>query len=192
LNLGILGGTFNPPHNGHLIVAEHVRECLGLERVLFVPSEVSPHKQHVDSVSSRDRLEMVKLAIGGNSAFGFSDVEIIRGGVSYTVETLQELKTIHPLAGFYLLIGMDNVDEFHLWKDPSHLLRLAQVIVMSRPNFTMTGIDPSIKDRVTMCEVPDIGISSSEIRRRVKEGRSIRYLVPDAVEKYIRTHRLYL
>jgi len=192
LNLGILGGTFNPPHNGHLIVAECVRERLGLERILFVPSEISPHKQHADPVSSRDRLEMVKLAIRGNSAFGFSDVEITRGGVSYTVETLQDLESIHPLARFYLLIGMDNLAEFHSWKDPGRLLELAEVIVMSRPEFTMTGVDPSIKGRVTMCEVPDIGISSREIRRRVKEGKSIRYLVPETVEVYIRAHRLYL
>jgi len=102
------------------------------------------------------------------------------------------LESIHPLARFYLLIGMDNLAEFHSWKDPGRLLELAEVIVMSRPEFTMTGVDPSIKGRVTMCEVPDIGISSREIRRRVKEGKSIRYLVPETVEAYIRAHRLYL
>ena len=191
MNLGILGGTFNPPHNGHLIVAEHVREELGLEKILFVPSEISPHKRHVEMVSSKNRLEMVRLAIAGNVAFDISDAEIERGGVSYTVETLQALKATHARDILHLLIGMDNLAEFYSWKDPQRILELANFVVMTRPDFTMLDVDPSIREKVRICAVPEIGISSREIRGRVKEGMSIRYLVPDTVGEYIHRHKLY-
>lgn len=191
MNIGIFGGTFNPPHNGHLIIGEHVRERMRLDRILFIPSAISPHKQREETVSSRDRLEMVRLAIQGNERFAFSDVEIVRGGVSYTVDTLQELCRTHPRDHFHLLIGLDNLPEFHSWKDPQRILELADVVVMSRPDFTPHSVDPAIVREVTTCTVPEIGISSREIRRRVKEGKSIRYLVPPDVEGYIRKRGLY-
>lgn len=191
MKVGIFGGTFNPPHVGHLIVAEHVRIELSLDRVMFVPAFIPPHKLHDDVVSSEHRVAMLKLAIQDNPHFEVSEAELQRGGVSFTVDTLQELTAKRPSDEFILLIGMDNLLEFHSWKSPGRILDLAKVVVMTRTGFMEKDNSILSKDKMKLCPVPEIGISSREIRKRVHEGSSVRYLVPDSVRDYIVEHRLY-
>jgi nicotinate-nucleotide adenylyltransferase len=191
MKIGIFGGTFNPPHMGHLIVAEYAREHLGLSRVMFVPSAVSPHKQGREIIDGHHRLTMLQEAVRENSGFAVSDLEVQRGGVSYTVDTLQELHGVFPQYGLVLLIGADNLNEFHLWRAPERILELADVVALTRPGFSAGEADPGLAKHIAVCQVPAIGIEARQIRRRVREGQSIRYLVPAAVESYILRHRLY-
>ena len=190
MNIGIFGGTFNPPHVGHLIVAERVREELGLGKILFVPSTISPHKQHLELANPAYRMEMVQLAVLGREFFEASDIEISRGGVSYTVDTLEQLRNSHPNDLLFLILGMDNLAEFNTWKSPERILEHAQIILMTRPG-VQPSVDNAFQRKFTLCRVPEIGISSSEIRERVRQGKSIRYLVPKSVESYIYFRKLY-
>lgn len=192
MKIGILGGTFDPPHMGHLIVAEHVRDRLGLEKILFIPAVIPPHKQkRADITSPEVRLEMLRLALAGNPEFEASDIEVRRGGVSYTVDTLKELRLRHPSDALFLMIGMDNVAEFHLWKDPEMIMRIAHVVVMTRPGFQPENAAQGVMKSMSVCDVPEIEISSREIRNRVRGGQSIRYLVPTTVLDFIAENRLY-
>jgi nicotinate-nucleotide adenylyltransferase len=191
VSLAIFGGTFNPPHLGHLIVAEHARTELHLDRVLFLPAAMPPHKLTDDIIAADHRIAMLRCAIEGNEHFAVSELEIQRGGVSYTIDTLRQLKQ-RGEDKLFLLIGMDNLLEFHTWKSPEQILQLATVVVMTRPGFRAADVPPEMKDRVTICPVPEIDIASREIRLRVREGKSIRYLVSDAVAEYVRQHNLYL
>lgn len=191
MNLGIFGGTFNPPHMGHLVVAERVREELRLNKVLFIPSAISPHKQHKDLMDPACRMEMVRLALLRQECFEPSSIEIDRGGVSYTVETLERLRQDYPGDVLHLLIGMDNVEEFETWKSPEEIVNLAKVVVMTRPGFPSREVAGEVQRSFVFCQVPEIGISSSEIRKRVKEGKSIRFLVPKPVEAFIKYRGLY-
>jgi nicotinate-nucleotide adenylyltransferase len=190
MKVGIFGGTFNPPHMGHLIVAEWAREVLQLDKILFVPAAVSPHKIDLDIVEAHHRLEMLSCAIQGNRYFDFTDLEVQRGGISFTVDTLQVLKERHQDDVLVLLIGADNLLDFHTWKDPETILALAEVVVLTRPGFVASA-DEGYMKRVSLLEVPEIAIESRQIRRRVKEGRSIRYLVPFPVEVYIQKNGMY-
>jgi len=187
---GIFGGTFDPPHVGHLIIGEHVRESLHLEKVIFVPAAIPPHKTTATITDGAKRLEMLHLAVGKNPFFEVDDQELRRGGVSYTVDTLTELSRKRPGDSWVLLIGRDNLPEFRTWKEPERILRFAQVVVMTRPGHEDEN-SREVPDGMIICRVPEIGISSSEVRARVREGRSIRYLVPSSVEKYITAHLLY-
>ena len=190
MKTGILGGTFNPPHTGHLIIAEHVRQQLDLDKILFVPTALPPHKQEDEIIGADHRLEMVRHAINGNDHFDVSDIEVVRGGVSFTVDTLNELKNRSPEEVLFLLIGMDNVRDFHTWKDPARILELATVVALTRPGFPVErGIIS--ERRILLCEVPEIQIASSSIRLEIRKGKSVRYLVPQEVEWYIEKHRLY-
>lgn len=191
MKVGIFGGTFNPPHMGHLIVAEWSREALQLDKVLFVPAAISPHKIDLDIVEAHHRLEMLSCAIQGNRYFDFTDMEVQRGGISFTVDTLKALKERHQDDVLSLLIGADNLGDFHTWKEPEVILTLAEVVVLTRPGFSANGVDERFEKSVSLLEVPEIAIESRQIRRRVKEGRSIRYLVPFPVEAYIQKHGLY-
>lgn len=191
MKLGVYGGTFSPPHVGHLIVATAVREQLGLERVLFVPGAVPPHKTGQEILDGSHRLAMLRLAVEGDEGLGVSDIELRRGGVSYTVETLEELARRHAGAELHLLIGMDNYTEFDTWREPGEILRLARLVVMTRPGYTKRGAPELPAERVIFCDVPEIEIASRQIRKRVREGKPIRYLVPPAVERYVLEHRLY-
>lgn len=191
MTLGILGGTFNPPHIGHLIVAEAVRSELALDRILFIPAAIPPHKMNHDIAAPQHRVEMVRRAVEGNPYFAVSEMEVRRGGISFTVDTLRQLQREQPDARLFLLIGMDNLPEFPTWRSPERILELATVVVMTRPGFAANDVPPDLKGRVRICPVPTIGIASSEIRARVKEGKSIRYLVADPVRDYIHHHNLY-
>ena len=191
MKLGIFGGTFDPVHHGHLIVAEYVRETVGLDRILFIPTMISPHKQDADITAAIDRFAMLREAVGANPFFEASDLEIERGGVSYTVDTLRILMESHRPADLYLLIGADNLRDFGSWKDPEEIVKRARLIVMNRPGFTAGEADRPLPEDAIQCVVPSIDISATEIRRRVEQGLPISYLVPLSVERYIAQHRLY-
>lgn len=192
MKIGIYGGTFNPPHVGHLIVAEQVRIELALDEIMFVPSFISPHKQEGESDVAEHRLAMTKLAISDNPCFKYSDFEITKKDTSFTVNTLDYLRLKYPLDSFYLIIGMDNYLTFHLWKDPERVLKLVTLVVMNRPNYPKQVNEVFGTNNTLFVDVPNIDISSSDIRRRVKENRSIHYLVPKSVEEYIHSNSLFL
>lgn len=191
MNIGIFGGAFNPPHLGHLIVAEVVREHLHLDKVFFVPSADPPHRRDVGRATAETRLEMVKLAIQRNPAFEVSDVELHRPGKSYTIDTITAFEALYPRARLHLLIGSDNVVEFHTWKSPREIIAKCDLIVFPRSGFPFSDVKNEFAKAAQIVSVPSIGISASDIRRKVKMGRSIRYMVPPAVEDYIVRHRLY-
>jgi nicotinate-nucleotide adenylyltransferase len=191
MKIGVFGGTFDPPHIGHLIVAEHVREAVELDRILFVPTATPPHKRDRTITPGEQRVAMVRLAIARHDPFAVSDMEVQRGGVSFTADTLEELKRLHPSAALFFLLGMDNLIEFGTWKDPERILRLARLIVMTRPGFVPGTELESIAGNVEYCTVPQIGVSGSEIRARIREGKSISFLVTPEVRRFIDSHGLY-
>lgn len=191
MNIGIFGGTFNPPHLGHLIVAEHVRETAGVDKIIFVPSFISPHKQAGEEKDAPARLEMVRLALKDNPQFEVSDIELQRKGTSFTFETVETIHANHPNDSLFFLIGMDNFIDFHSWKFPERIVQHAKLIVMNRPSYRRASTPLPFTESAIFVDVPNIEISSSEIRAAVKAHRSIRYLVPPAVEEYITAHRLY-
>lgn len=189
---GLLGGTFNPPHVAHLIVAHIVRETLDLERILLVPTSVHAFKGEA-GVSARDRAVMAELAVAGDAALEVDRIEVRRGGVSYTIDTLRELREREPDTVWHLIVGRDNLAELRQWRDVDRLPDLAQVVLISRgvEGASPDGGEPAFGGRFSRVRVPALEISSTMIRRRVAEGRSIRYWVPPAVEAYIAEHGLY-
>lgn len=194
--IGIFGGTFNPIHTAHLIMAEEVRAQVHLDKVLFIPSANPPHKNTDDIIDAATRLEMINLAIEGNNYFESSDIEIksAQYSKSYTVDTLMALRLMYKdePTKLYLIIGMDNLTELHTWKDPGKLFALAEVVVMNRPGFLIQNVHNEYSGRVIFVPAPDIDISSTDIRHRLKENRSIKYLVPAKVENFITENKLYL
>jgi nicotinate-nucleotide adenylyltransferase len=191
VKIGIFGGTFNPPHIGHLIVAESVRDQLQFDRMLLIPSAQTPNKHDALLAPAEARLEMTRLAAEGNRAFGVSDIEVRRQGISYTVDTVIALAAENPRAKLSLIIGVDNLLEFSSWKLPNEILSRADLVVLSRPGFDQRDAKNEFSRLATFVNVPQIGISGTDIRRRVKLGRSIRYLVPHRVGVYIERYRLY-
>ncbi len=191
MKIGIFGGTFNPPHYGHLITSEIVREQLQLDKILFIPTAIPPHKTDRFLLDGKLRLNMLQLAVMENSYFEVSDIELARGGKSYTIDTLKVLAKLYPKSSLYLIIGIDNLIDFHTWKSPNKILEKSEVVVINRPGFETKTVRNKFTKRVTFIRVPNIDISSREIRRRVKQGKSIKYLVPPAVEQYILTKGIY-
>jgi len=196
--IGILGGTFNPIHLGHLLTAQDALEQLGLERVIFIPSATPPHKVVDKLASARDRLRMIELAIRGNGRFEVDDIEIRRGGKSYSVDTLAELRRRHRWAALYFIIGADSLRELHLWREVARLVTLCTFVTVPRPGFEPKPVvDPRLDGatrrrlRQQVLRGHACDIASRDIRARVARRRSIRYLVPDAVREYIRRRRLY-
>jgi nicotinate-nucleotide adenylyltransferase len=194
MSICLFGGTFDPPHNGHIRIAESVREQLQIDTVLFIPAFIPPHKQSNYLSSTTDRLTMLKLAIAGKTSLEICEVEIKRQGVSYSIDTIRAIKQTRNLKReeLYFLIGADSLLELHLWKDPEMILTEARVLVAARPNFDLNLVRPEFRSEVEIIESPLMDISSSLIRDRIKKGRSIRELVPVAVAAYIREQRLYL
>jgi nicotinate-nucleotide adenylyltransferase len=191
MKTGVFGGTFDPPHIGHLIIAQHVLQDLRLDRIVFVPGATPPHKQDRQISMAEHRLAMLRAAVAGNPGFEVSDAEIRRGGVSFTVDTLLEMQSARPEDALYFLLGMDNLPEFATWKSPERIMRISQLVVMTRPGFS-PDLPPLLSEgRPILCRVPAIGVSSSMVRQLVGEGKSIRYVVPDAVESYVASHGLY-
>ena len=191
MKIGIYGGTFNPPHIGHLIVAEQVITILGLDKIIFIPSFISPHKQKGESDVAEHRLSMTELAISGNPKFKCSDIEIVKKETSYSIHTLEQLKRENAADTFYLIIGMDNYLTFQLWKEPHRILELITLVVLNRPGYAKQVNEVFGTKNTVFVDVPNIDISSSDIRKRVKEKRSIQYLVPKRVEEYISANGLF-
>lgn len=183
MRIGILGGSFDPIHHGHLILARAAKEELGLDRVVLIPANKSPHKTDTNPATPEDRWAMVNLAIRGEEGFEASDIELRRPAPSYTVDTLQEFKVRFPGDEFTLLIGADNVATFDTWREPDEIRRLVRIAVLDRAG-SATAHDWPVVQRL-------VDISSTDIRSRVAAGRSIRYLTPGAVCDYIHSHRLY-
>jgi len=183
--LGLFGGSFNPIHVGHLILAERAAEELELEKVLFVPNSVSPLKAPEAYASGRDRLAMVRAAVRGNARFGVLDDEIRRGGTSYTFDTVAALSD-RTSAKLYFLIGTDAVSDLDRWHRARELARRVTFAVLRRPGSERTQPPPWVE-----VSAPLIDISSSEIRDRIRAGRSVRYLVPDAAAAIVKKRRLY-
>ncbi|MCX7877252.1 MAG: nicotinate-nucleotide adenylyltransferase [Ignavibacteria bacterium] len=196
--IGIFGGTFDPPHVGHLISAEEVREQMNLEKVLFIPSAVPPLKEISDITDKNIRYEMTKLAVEGNKYFEASDVELKlsseTGGMSYTVNTLLALRAIYHKSQFrlYLIIGMDQLASLDRWYMPQKLFAMSEVIVINKPGWNLQDVKNEYVKQVIPLSVKHLEISSSDIRQRVREGRSIKYLVPESVERFIIKNKLYL
>ncbi|MCK5573808.1 MAG: nicotinate-nucleotide adenylyltransferase [Bacteroidetes bacterium] len=191
MKFGVFGGTFDPPHIGHLIVAESARETLDLDHVRFVPAWIPPHKQRPDITSAHHRLRMLELAVSGNPNLTIDDREIQRQGVSYTVDTLESMLQHSPSDELYLLLGGDNLIEFNQWKDPERIAKLVILVVMTRPGFSVDQEELIKMEGVMVCEVPDIEIASREIRERIRDGKSVRYMLTDPVREYIDEHQLY-
>ncbi|MCH8814929.1 MAG: nicotinate-nucleotide adenylyltransferase [Chloroflexi bacterium] len=185
VRLGVLGGSFDPIHLGHLILGETAREQLSLDKVMFIPAGNQWRKEGRGVAAAEYRLAMVRLAVDGNSAFEVSTMEIDRDGPTYTVETLAQLHAESPGIEISFIVGVDALADMPHWKEPRRIFELAMVCVAARVGEAVED------DRVTRIEMPEVNISSSVVRERVKEGKSIRYLVPDAVERYVREHGLY-
>lgn len=187
MKIGILGGTFNPIHIGHLILAEEAREKLDLDRVIFVPTYLPPHKDNSDIAFASARMMMVKLAISGNKYFCVSGVEIKRNGRSYTIETIKEFKEIYPKDELFFIIGSDLLKYLDEWKDLDEIIKIVKFIVATRPGYPLEKIPSYIQT----IPIRAVDVSGFEIRCCVKENRSFRYLVPEAVYKYIIKKKLY-
>lgn len=192
MRTGIFGGTFDPPHMGHLIAVEAARELLHLDLVRVIPAAVSPHKLQMESSPAAMRLKMTLLAFGGNSAFTIDERELRREGPSYMVDTLVELHRESPGDEFYLMIGKDNIAEFGTWKEPERILQLCRVVSLNRPLPPGAHMEDLSDKRIQHLDTPLVEVSSSTIRERVRARKSIRYLVPDTVEEYIVDQKLYL
>lgn len=194
MRIGVFGGTFDPPHVAHLIVAETVRAQFGLDRVLWVPNARPPHKASEALTPAHHRLAMTRLAIEGNTAFAVSTVEMDAQGPCYTVDTLRRLAEAHPASELALVIGGDSLAGFGTWRAPEEILRRAPLLVYHRPD-VVPSLPPSLAEalagRIHFAEAPLLGISSTALRRRCRAGATIRYLVPDAVHAYVLRHGLY-
>jgi nicotinate-nucleotide adenylyltransferase len=200
MRLGIFGGSFNPIHYGHLLLAETCREQARLDEVWFVPNALSPLKQEAPPAPPKQRLEMLQLAIGGHEAFRVSTIELDRGGVSYTVDTLAAIRAEQPTAELFFLLGADSLADFPRWRQPEEICRLATPLVVRRhgssePQYeslaALVAKERLDEVKTSTIDMPLIELSSSDLRLRAAEGRSLRYRTPRAVEKYIETNRLY-
>lgn len=196
--IGIIGGTFDPIHYGHLIAAEWAKDELNLDKIIFIPAANPPHKELQEILDEKYRYLMVSLAIKDNKNFTISDHEIQRGGKSYTIDTLKHFKKVYPNSELFFIMGFDSLLSLPTWKDVEGLEELCTFIVATRPGYTLDQNDniydklPSgIGDKVVFLEIPEIEISSSLIRERVRKGKSIKYLVPEAIEKYIYDNNIY-
>ncbi|WFB37432.1 nicotinate-nucleotide adenylyltransferase [Kiritimatiellota bacterium B12222] len=197
--LGIMGGTFNPIHHGHLIAARAAKERLGLDRLLLLPNARSPLRMEEALADPEDRLEMVRLAVEEESGLEACDLEVRREGASFLVETLAELQGLYPDATLTFLMGVDSLDTFDRWREVDRIVSLAQVKVMPRPgragSEALTALEaraPSLAGKVSLMPAgPQVEISATEVRQRIASGQSIRYLLPDAVVDYVVDHGIY-
>jgi len=187
--VGIFGGTFDPIHHGHLITAQSVREIRNLDKIIFIPTYVSPLKAGLNSANPEHRLNMIKLAISETDFFDFSDYEIKKKGISYTVDTLCELKKKYDELEF--IIGYDNIFTFHTWKNPDEIMKLAKIIVLKRKSSVPSPYEDKYVRSAVFVQTRGIEISATDIRQRVKHGMPIHFLVPEKVKEYIYNFDLY-
>ena len=186
--LGVLGGTFDPPHIGHLILAQCALEYFQFDRVIFIPANKQPHKLDQPISAGKIRLEMLKLALADDKHFEISAIELDDDSVSYTCQTLHKLKALYPKYELYFIMGGDNITDIQTWKNPEEIFLLAEVVAAHRPAFPAEGEHAG---QIKLFPMPQIEISSTAIRENVKQGKAIKYLVADSVEKYIIKHNLY-
>lgn len=191
MDIGLFGGSFNPPHTAHCIVAETVRDQFGLDAIWWVPSHRPPHKGEEELASSAHRLAMTKCVTAEHSAFETCDIEIRREGVSYTVDTLRTLQDEQPDTSFQLIIGSDSLRDFGKWHCADEIIERVPVIVYKRPGAISSVVDPKFANQVHFADAPLLEIAGTEIRARHRKGRSIRYFVPEPVRAYIEEHGLY-
>ncbi len=190
--IGILGGSFDPVHNGHLAVAQLACEHFSLHKVFFIPANIQPHKKQSIPVTARHRLAMLKSAITGNSNFCIWDGEIKRGGISFTVDTVHALKEMHPDAALYFIIGSDNFSEIRTWNRYKRILAMVTLCVAHRPGYAIRIPAELSEIEVISFPSPEWGISSSKLRSHLNEGKSCRYMLPEKVALYIQKNKLYL
>ncbi len=187
--VGIFGGTFDPIHHGHLITAQSVREIRDLDKIIFIPSFISPHKADVNSVSPENRMKMLKLAVERIDFFEVSDYEIKKEGISYTIDTLNEFKKKYDELEF--IIGYDNIFKFHTWKNPDEIMKIAKILVLKRKSSLPPPHEDKYVKSAIFVETRGIEISATDIREKVKQGMPIHYLVPEKVKEYIYNFNLY-
>jgi nicotinate-nucleotide adenylyltransferase len=197
MRLGLYGGTFDPVHLGHLILAEQCREACGLDRVWFVVTASPPHKAGARTPVAH-RLEMARIAVAGHPAFEVSEVEATRPGPHYSVETLEALHCERPGDELFFLIGADSLADLPTWRQPEGIARRATIVVVNRPGIDLNPVDPAAlpdfgpgTNPIAVVTIPPIGLASRDLRRRLAEGRSVRYMVPRGVEAYIDAQGLY-
>ncbi len=197
-NLGILGGTFNPIHYGHLVAAEYAREACHLDQVVFIPSARPPHKDLDEVLDCQHRYEMVEAAVRDNPDFAVSAMEIERQGMSYTVETIDACLQQFPGINIFFILGVDALLLMNTWKDVDRLAQICSFIVVTRPGYKLNredecfrGIPALMWEKMLFITVPGLSISSSNLRERVAQGKTIKYLLPAAVEQYIWVNNLY-
>lgn len=218
MKIGIIGGTFNPVHYGHLRTAEEMREMFAIDKLLFIPAGRPPLKKP-RLVDVRHNYEMTKIAVSGNPLFDISDIEIKTRGISYSVETMRKLTDKYRNAEFFFIIGIDAFLSLPKWKEPVNLMELTNLVVISRPGYCFTDLssspyfvnagkkilrrfdkgtrkkiffNPGAGKKIFLCKVTELDISSSRVRRLIKAGQNIKYLLPESVESYIISHKLYL
>jgi nicotinate-nucleotide adenylyltransferase len=195
MRLGVLGGTFDPVHNGHVAAAEAALECANLDEVVFVPTGSPPHRPPAEA-SPAQRLEMCRLATADDSRFAVSDIEVTREGPSYTLDTLWALRGANPHAELFLVLGWDAASQLRSWHRPDEVLAIAPIVVVTRPgrnapaeaDLKSAGLDPA---RILLCPRPTPSVSGSDIRRAIAAGKSVAGMVPPPVERYIAAHHLY-
>ncbi len=191
MKICLFGGTFDPPHIGHLLIAQTVCEAEDFDKILFIPAFTPPHKKGITAIDHR--IEMVKIAISDNPKFEYSDVDILRGGVSYTIDSIMDIKRKMELENddLYYLIGSDSLIDFKNWKEPKRILHECSVIVAIRPGFRPSDIPPWILQKVHFANIPRFELSSSKIRSRWVEDLTIRYMVTLPIWEYINKNSLY-
>jgi nicotinate-nucleotide adenylyltransferase len=197
LRVGILGGSFDPPHIGHLILAEEARDQLGLDKVLFAPAGQQPLKQGQKVTAAEDRVRMTELAIADNGSFEVSRGDVDRPGPHYTVDLIAIIAAQLPRdAEIFFLMGFDSLRDLPKWRDPDKLIRIARLVALTRPDVpidwnALEAALPGVRERVRLLDMPELEIASRDLRERVRTGRSIRYMVTDAVGAYIEEQGLY-
>lgn len=192
--IGIMGGTFNPVHNAHLIMARYAKEQYGLDDIIFMTSGNPPHKKNMDMPDAKVRHEMLKAAIGNDADFTADDYEVNLSEYSYSVNTLRHLKKLYPDDSIYFIIGGDSLCDFPKWYKPQEILSLCTLLVYPRKTDTEADINKTKEmygGDIFLINSPEIEISSTEIRKRLAEGKSVRHMIPDSVLEYIRKNKLY-
>ncbi len=199
MKIGVLGGTFDPIHNGHIIVAEETGARLDLAEVLFVPAGQPWLKEDSSILAAEHRVQMIRLAIAEQPYFKLSTMEIERAGFSYTVDTITELQAqLGTGDEFFFILGWDNLAQLPLWKEPSRLIKVCRLVAVPRPGYSLPDLNsleaaiPGLSQRLILLEKPEVDIDATEIRNRVAQGLSIGHLVPEPVAEYIAQHKLYL
>jgi len=188
--IGIFGGTFDPPHKGHIAIAEAAMKQLSLDTIFFIPAYLPPHKLQHYSMTAKHRLTMLKLAVDRNKDFKVSTIELQRRGISYTVDTLKDFRSHFPYADLILIIGADNLEQFQSWRSPKTILQIASIAVYKRWGFNQSLKNQNIAFQPIKGQL--LQVSSTEIRKRLMKGLAVSKLMPRSIERYIKRHSLYL